>query len=90
MLTKLTQGTLQYVGGQLSHQGAVTITTPAATIGIRGAALNASHDHISGTQVTNQIGMITITNGGGTVVITRPGFTVTINNWNTPRSRPRR
>ena len=28
MLTKLTQGTLQYVGGQLSHQGAVTIGTP--------------------------------------------------------------
>jgi hypothetical protein len=36
MLTKLTQGTLQYIGGQLSHRGAVTIQTPAAVIGIRG------------------------------------------------------
>jgi hypothetical protein len=36
MLTKLTQGTLQYIGGQLSHQGAVTVETPAAVIGIRG------------------------------------------------------
>jgi len=43
MLTKLTQGTLQYIGGQLSHQGAVTIETPAAVIGIRGATLNVSH-----------------------------------------------
>jgi len=33
MLTKLTQGTLQYIGGQLSHQGAVTVETPAAVIG---------------------------------------------------------
>jgi len=36
MLTKLTQGTLQYIGGQLSHQGAVTVETPVAVIGIRG------------------------------------------------------
>ena len=36
MLTKLTAGTLQYIGGQLSHQGAVTINTPAVAVGIRG------------------------------------------------------
>ncbi len=66
----------------------MTITTPVAVIGIRGAALNASYDKITGTQVTNQYGTITITNGGGTIVITRPGFTVTINNWNTPPGQP--
>src|SRR5215472_7389001 len=32
MLTKLTAGTLQYIGGQLSHQGAVTIDTPAVAV----------------------------------------------------------
>jgi hypothetical protein len=93
MLTKLTRGTLQYIGGQLSHQGAVTIETPPAVIGIRGATLNVSHgDNIGntggGTQVSSQYGQITITNGGGTVTITRPGFMVTITNWNTPPGQP--
>src|SRR5215468_3025639 len=39
MLTRLTAGTLQYIGGQLSHQGAVTINTPAVAVG---AALSPS------------------------------------------------
>jgi hypothetical protein len=34
MLTRLTAGTLQYIGGQLSHQGAVTINTPAVAVGL--------------------------------------------------------
>jgi FecR-like protein len=67
MLTKLTQGTLQYIGGQLSHQGAVTITTPAATIGIRGATGTFSYGP-SGAQVITQYGQFTITNGAGTIV----------------------
>src|SRR5215469_6713649 len=52
MLAKLTQGTLQYIGGQLSHQGAVTIGTPAATIGIRGAIGIVSVGP-NGTQTSN-------------------------------------
>ncbi len=88
MLTKLTEGTLQYIGGQLSHQGAVTITTPAATIGIRGGTLDASHSSSTGTQVINQYGTITISNGGGTITITRPGFMVTIADWNTLPGQP--
>lgn len=87
MLTKLTEGTLQYIGGQLSHQGAVTITTPAATIGIRGGTATVSQG-LNGTQVINQFGTITITNGGGSITITRPGFMVTISNWNTPPGQP--
>jgi hypothetical protein len=87
MLTKLTQGTLQYIGGQLSHQGAATIQTPVAVIGIRGATLNVSQGK-NGTQVVNQYGTITITNGGGTITITRPGFVVTISNWKTPPGQP--
>jgi FecR-like protein len=87
MLTKLTQGTLQYIGGQLSHQGAVTITTPAATIGIRGGTATVDHG-ANGTQVVNQYGTITISNGGGTIVVTRPGFVVSITNWNTPPGQP--
>jgi hypothetical protein len=87
MLTKLTQGTLQYIGGKLSHQGAVTIDTPAATIGIRGGTVTVDHG-MNGTQAIDQNGTITITNGGGTIVVTRPGFVVTITNWNTPPGQP--
>jgi FecR protein len=87
MLTKLTQGTLQYIGGKLSHEGAVTIATPAAVIGIRGGTATVDHG-TQGTQVVNQYGTITITNGGGTIVVTRPGFVVTILNWNTPAGQP--
>src|SRR6266581_4435927 len=87
MLTKLTQGTLQYIGGKLSHQGAVTIATPAATIGIRGGTTTVDHG-AHGTQAINLNGILTITNGGGTIVVTRPGFVVTIMNWNTPPGQP--
>src|SRR5215469_6218906 len=62
MLTKLTQGTLQYIGGQLSHQGAVTIQTPAATIGIRGAIGTVSSGP-AGVQISTQYGQFTATNG---------------------------
>jgi hypothetical protein len=52
MLSKLTQGTLQYIGGQLSHQGAVTVQTPAAVIGIRGG-IGITSVGPSGTQHRN-------------------------------------
>jgi hypothetical protein len=89
MLTKLTQGTLQYIGGKLSHEGAVTITTPAATIGIRGGIGTVEHTTTIGTQAFNQNGWMTITNSAGTIG-TRPGFIVTILNWNTPPGQPQR
>jgi len=87
MLTKLTQGTLQYIGGKLSHQGAVTIDTPAATIGIRGGTTTVDHG-THGTQAININGTLTIVNGGGSIVVYRPGFVVTIMNWNTPPGQP--
>ena len=43
MLTRLTAGTVQYIGGQLSHQGAVTINTPAVAVGIRGGTVTITH-----------------------------------------------
>jgi hypothetical protein len=89
MLTRLTQGTLQYIGGQLSHQGGVTITTPEATIGIRGGTATIEHGR-NGTRIVNQYGALTIHNGGGTFVVTRPGFVVTIANWNTAPGPPTR
>jgi hypothetical protein len=87
MLTKLTQGTLQYVGGQLSHQGAVTITTPAATIGIRGG-IGVVTVGPNGTQASNLKGGLTAQNGATTGQTIITGFTMNIANWNTPPGPP--
>ena len=77
MLTRLTAGTVQYIGGQLSHQGAVTINTPAVAVGIRGGAVTITHG-ANGTQITNQYGRLTLTNDAGTTVVTQPGYTVSV------------
>jgi hypothetical protein len=87
MLAKLTEGAMRYVGGKLSHQGEVTISTTEANIGIRGGTVTIIHGP-NGTEVINHFGTITIQNGGGTIVVTRPGFVVTITNWNTPPGQP--
>ncbi|MFZ0238240.1 MAG: FecR domain-containing protein [Xanthobacteraceae bacterium] len=89
MLTRLTQGTLQYIGGQLSHQGAVTINTPAVAVGIRGGTVTITHG-ANGTQITNQYGTITPTNAAGTTIVTQPDYTVTVANRNTPPGQPMR
>jgi len=86
MLAKLTQGTLQYIGGQLSHQGAVTVEKPAAVIGIRGG-IGIFSQGPNGTQAINLNGKHSIQNGAGTTN-TITGFMVNIHNWNTPPSPP--
>jgi hypothetical protein len=86
MLTKLTQGTLQYIGGELSHQGAVTVETPAAVIGIRGG-IGIFSQGPNGAQAINLNGVQTIQNGKGTTN-TITGFMVIIPGWNTPPGQP--
>jgi hypothetical protein len=71
----------------LSHQGAVTITTSAVAVGVRGGTVAISHG-ADGTHVANQYGTLTLTNGAGTTVVTRQGFTVTVANWKTPPGQP--
>src|SRR5271163_4784121 len=87
MLATLTQGALRYVGGKLSHEGEVTISTTAAHIGIRGGMATVVQGP-NGTEVINHLGTITIQNGVGKIVVTRPGFVATITNWNTPPGQP--
>jgi hypothetical protein len=89
MLTRLTAGTLQYIGGQLSHQGAVTINTPAVAVGIRGGTVTITHG-ANGTQITNQYGTITLTNDAGTTVVTQQGYTVSVANRKSPPGQPMR
>ena len=73
MLVSLTKGALRFVGGQLSHQGAATITTSAANIGIRGGTVTVIQGQ-NGTKVINVSGIIKIVNGAGTFLLTRSDF----------------
>lgn len=86
MLTKLTQGTLQYIGGELSHQGAVTVETPAAVIGIRGG-IGIFSQGPNGLQASNLNGLQTGQNGAGTFT-TITNFMRNILNWYTPAGPP--
>lgn len=89
MVTSLTKGALRFVGGQLSHQGALTVNTPAATLGIRGGIATISHGP-EGTRIINDFGWITITNGCGTTVIRRTGFAVMVADWTSCPTEPER
>ena len=73
----LAKGALRFVGGQISHFGAATVSTPVATIGIRGGTATIAHGK-GGTRVISHFGQITVTNECGTVVIRRTGFATTV------------
>jgi hypothetical protein len=45
-VASLTKGALRFVGGQISHNQGATITTPTATIGIRGGVALVTHDAV--------------------------------------------
>ena len=83
MLVSLTKGALRFVGGQLSHQGEATITTSAATIGVRGGTMTVIQGS-NGTKVINHFGVITITNSTGTFFLRRSDFGALIRNSTTP------
>lgn len=51
---RLAGGALRFVGGQISHRDGATITTPVATIGIRGGAALITHDKFCEALATQQ------------------------------------
>ena len=75
------KGLVRFVGGKLSKSQPVTITTPTATIGIRGGIAIVSIDESSGaTQATFLFGHeMTVTSANGAIErIARAGFTTTV------------
>src|SRR5262249_29983266 len=89
MVTSLTKGALRFVGGQLSHQGAATVKTPVATIGIRGGIATIAHA-ANGSRIINNFCRTSITNGSGTTDIRRAGFAVSVADWASYPSEPQR
>jgi len=82
MLVTLTEGALRYVGGQLSHNGEASVTTSAATIGIRGGTATIIKN-AKGTEAIDHFGIITMHNGGGDFMLLRPDFGALARNWQT-------
>jgi hypothetical protein len=64
MAVTLGKGVLRVVGGNVPHTGGATVTTPVATIGIRGGIATVSHDGRSGTQAVNGYGVVTVASRG--------------------------
>jgi hypothetical protein len=82
MAITLTKGALRFVGGELSHIGEATVTTSAATIGIRGGTATIIHGS-KGTEVIDHVGVMTIHNGAGDFFLQRPDFGAATPNWAT-------
>lgn len=80
MGASLVKGALRFVGGAISHDKGVNITTPVATIGVRGGIATLSYTPSTGTlDVVHHFGVTTITTPGGTITITQKDFKITIN-----------
>jgi hypothetical protein len=79
-------GVLRFVGGKLSkNENAVTLRTPAATIGIRGGIFSASLAADGELEVIFYYGHgLTVTGANVTQTITRPGFGVSVIRGQTP------
>jgi hypothetical protein len=72
-------GLLRFVGGQTSHEGAATVQTPVATIGIRGNMAIVEFNPACGWQITSLApGVLSVRNRVSEVEITRPGYTVCV------------
>jgi hypothetical protein len=85
MSVRLGKGVLRVVGGQVTHTGGATVTTPAASVGIRGGIATIRHcagacGDSPGTRAILHFGKMTVSGvgPGGTLgepqLITRPGF----------------
>ena len=81
----LTQGSFRYIGGKLSKQGAATLKTPVATIGIRGSDVTVNYDAaktLMNVIQTNGIGTVQTLNGN--MIGLRSGFGATIDGVRPP------
>ncbi len=95
MSASLGKGVLRVVGGNVTHTGGATVTTPVATIGIRGGVAVISHTKKNcdrggelDTAVDNVFGNISVRTQGGEQTIRRPGYGVTVCDANAPPSTP--
>ena len=71
-------GVMKIIGGQISHSDQTRITTPTATLGIRGGMAIVSSTN-SKTSVVHLYGSITVSTSSNSVTFSKPGFLVESN-----------
>ena len=87
----VTVGSFRYVSGALAaaNAGDVSITTPSATITVRGTTLTGNVTPSGATTITllrdadGGLGLVNVANRAGSVMLTRPFHTVTVASINT-------
>jgi hypothetical protein len=69
---RIGRGVLRFIGGEISHNDQIRITTPTATLGIRGgmALVDTTHQK---TGVINVYGTTTVTTPSNSVTLSKPG-----------------
>ncbi|MBI3517665.1 MAG: FecR domain-containing protein [Proteobacteria bacterium] len=88
----LGRGVFRFVGGKLSKDGSVALTTPSAVLGVRGGIVLVEVEPAGATTATLLYGdALTVRSSTGEVVtVTRPGFSVTVPGRGMPPGPPGR
>jgi len=75
----LGKGIMRFVGGEISHKNRVRISTPVATVGVRGGTVTLSHGP-GGSRLIQHYGASEISTPCGGSAIRRPGYAVGVAN----------
>jgi hypothetical protein len=72
LAVRIGRGVLRFIGGEISHSDQIRITTPSATLGIRGgmALVDTTHQK---TGIINIYGTTTVTTPSNSVTLSKPG-----------------
>lgn len=88
MAASMAKGVMRFVGGQISHTSGAEITTPVATIGVRGGMMTIIFLPGGHVMIIDHFGHIDVANGVSAQVLLRPGFAVQVNGQNEPIGPP--
>jgi hypothetical protein len=88
----VTRGAFRFVGGKLSKDGSVAISTPAAVLGVRGGIVTGEVSEAGETTADLHFGdaLTVLGRDGRMQTVTRPGFGVTVPGIGAPPQSPRR
>lgn len=84
LAVNVTKGVFRLIGGRISKTAAITVTTPSATMGIRGGIMVFGVQASATTSVLVYGNSLTVTANGVTQTITVPGLSVTTPTGGTP------
>jgi hypothetical protein len=79
-----TKGVFRVIGGRISKTSAITVTTPSATMGIRGGIMVFGVQASATTSIFVYGSSMTVTANGVTQTVTVPGLSVTTPTGGTP------